>query len=135
MTQFYERHSVAPVEETLALIRQHEADRSVKRVDVNGLSVGVKSLRLRTFLHKGTTCVSCGLRASFFALERDRASAARNEPFHLNLYGVRDESEVLFTHDHILARGLEGKNNLGNTQTMCFPCNQAKSVVEAKLMS
>jgi hypothetical protein len=50
----------------------------------------------------------------------------------MNLYGMKDGNEVLFTHDHILARGLGGADDLTNSQTMCSPCNGNKSKAEGK---
>lgn len=82
-----------------------------------------KSLRLRTFYHKGTTCVECGLKASYFVKEK----SVMEEPWHLNLYGIdEDGKEVLFTHDHIMPKSKGGRDILDNTQTMCCHCNWAK---------
>lgn len=61
------------------------------------------------------------------------ATAAKDGGYHLNLWGVKDGEEVLFTHDHVLARGLGGKDNLDNTQTMCCYCNWEKGDLEAIL--
>lgn len=52
--------------------------------------------------------------------------------WHLNLYGVREDEDVLFTHDHKLARALGGADNLSNAQLMCSPCNGKKSKGETK---
>ena len=81
------------------------------------------SARLRTFIEKGTTCVRCGLQASYLSLEITEPQA--KSP-HLNLYGVKDGKEILFTRDHILPRFWGGSNSLDNSQPMCFPCNYAK---------
>lgn len=114
----------------LEAIQEALNDKSKQKVIMNGERVGVTSLRLRTFL-QSLKCSSCGLDASFFAIERDLAAAERGTPFHLNLYGIdQDGKEMLFTHDHSLARALGGSNNLTNTTTMCNYCNQAKAVGE-----
>lgn len=48
-----------------------------------------------------------------------------------DLWSVDDEGdERLFTHDHIIARSLNGKDDITNTQTMCSPCNAEKSIAE-----
>lgn len=121
----YERHSSAELEPILNLIRRG------KKEPINGISVGISSLRLRTFAFKGTKCASCGLIATHFAVERDKAAAKNNKSYHINLYGRKEYGiEVLFTHDHILARSLGGLDALDNTQTMCSPCNSKKSVWE-----
>jgi Restriction endonuclease len=96
----------------------------LKRYMINGDMIKLgKSLRLRTFYHKGTTCVKCGLEAKFFVKEK----AVPDEKYHINLYGINEEGkEVLFTHDHIMPRSKGGKDHLSNTQTMCVHCNMAK---------
>lgn len=139
----YERHSlVTDIEPVLALIRAHLDDRDPEnprkmlkklRIDINGTPVNVISLRLRTFATKGLVCAGCGLKACFFALERNHADAKVGGPFHLNLYGVRDEREVLFTQDHLHARSTGGANDLSNTRTMCCLCNKQKSIEETRL--
>jgi len=132
--QTYDRHSTAPLETIIAeiLASSHLVKTTVK-TEVNGQRVGIDSLRLRTFAHKGCKCVKCGLEAAHFAVERDLATAARGGNYHLNLWGVKDGVEVLFTHDHILARGLGGKDRIENTQTMCCFCNWEKGEVEQLL--
>ena len=106
------------------------------RVPIENYPVGVFSLRLKTFAraykkNEGKICcVACGLPAKFFAVEN---FARGHQPYaHVNLYGLKDGEEVLFTHDHTLARALGGADNLSNTTVMCSPCNSMKSVVEQK---
>lgn len=94
-----------------------------------GENVKLSSLRMRTFLTKGTVCSSCGLSAKFFAVERH--IRANHQKYHLNLYGINDEgNEILFTHDHTLARSLGGKDHINNTTTMCTVCNGIKAIKE-----
>lgn len=134
--QKYDRHSTAPINSIFAQIKAaREAfqpsgfkifDTSTVKIGVNGQVVNSTSLRLRTFLEKGTKCFCCGLEATHFAVERDLATASRNGGYHLNLWGVKDGEEVLFTHDHILARALGGKDQIENTQTACCYCNWEK---------
>ena len=131
--QKYTRHSIVSIDEVLTVIRntaQNFKDKT--RTEINGTPVGTTSLRLRTFAVHGTKCSACGLDASYFAIERCE-SRDKNIPFHLNLYGVRNGTEILFTHDHKLARSLGGKDHLSNTQTMCTICNSIKSIEETKL--
>ena len=92
---------------------------------IDDVEVKVSSLRLRCFAIHGTTCSSCKLQASFFAFENNGA-----HNWHLNLYGIRDEQEVLFTHDHTIARSQGGADKIENTTTMCAPCNHTKSLTE-----
>ena len=130
----YIRHAVAPLENIFAAIREG-ASMAKPRHTYEGFTFNVSSLRLRTFcrdvglgkLH----CASCGLKASFFAVEAF-ARNTDNKSVHANLYGVKEDGEeVLFTHDHILARALGGEDTLKNSQTMCGPCNWSKGSREA----
>ena len=106
--------------------------RAKRHVELSGTRVKVSSLRLRVFARHGTTCSSCGLVASYFAIEKPARSMVANEGWHLNLYGTRaDGSSVLFTQDHTLARSLGGADTLDNTTTMCAACNAHKSLAES----
>lgn len=98
-----------------------------KRSIFAGESVKISSLRLHTFKEKGCSCVKCGRQATFFTLERTTATS----PWNLELYGVYDDTEVLFTKDHVQPRSLGGKNHISNMQTMCVECNLAKGNTEA----
>jgi len=121
----YIRHGICTTEEILPLVKEHYGKNLPKPI-FHGHPVGVSSLRMKTFQHDGLVCRRCGLVAKFFAVE-DFYNAKAPQP-HLNLYGVNaDGEEVLFTHDHILARALGGADNLSNVQTMCSPCNNKKA--------
>lgn len=87
--------------------------------------LGLYSLRMRTFKQSGTTCVGCGANASYFAVERHRNGDTAK--YHLNLYGIINDKEVMFTCDHVVARSKGGANDLTNTQTMCITCNSNKA--------
>lgn len=81
------------------------------------------SYRLQLFKTKGITCISCGIKGSFFAKERD----SKAQSYHLNLYGYDNQhNEVLITKDHIIPVSKSGKDNLDNFQTMCVKCNVLK---------
>lgn len=135
----YIRKGRVELPEAMARITEHLHSRDKIRVEIQGHNVGVTSLRLKTFARDYNTgngllrCVTCGLHAAFFAVEVDawnKQPNAQDKP-HMNLYGVNEGGEeVLFTHDHILARGLGGRDALVNTQTMCSPCNYEKSKQE-----
>jgi len=96
------------------------------RVEVNGVPVRVASLRLLTFFKTGIKCHCCGVSATHFAIERNPQPGINNSPFHLNLWGTVEDGEILFTHDHIVAKANGGGDNLSNTQTMCLNCNMEK---------
>lgn len=130
--QTYIRHSVVSLEEGLAAISAFVQNRKKRKAVFNGITVNCNSLRLQTFYHKGLTCVTCGAKATHFAIESNQPEGSVHMGYHINMWGVTPEGEdVLFTHDHILARALGGEDILENTQTMCNPCNYAKSRGEA----
>lgn len=99
-------------------------DPAVKRVTLHGHEVRVKSLRLKNFA-KSHSCTCCGLVATHFAVEENGSD------WHLNLWAERPGmAEMLFTHDHTLARSLGGTDDEANTTTMCAKCNHKKAVGE-----
>lgn len=130
----YTRLGTASLIDVISKVHVYWNDANV-RAEVNGHSIGVSSLRMKTFgrdtrASGGIACRACGLEAEFFGIETF-ARGNQTTP-HANLYGVKDGEEILFTHDHILARALGGEDNLSNTQTMCSPCNSRKSRGEKK---
>ena len=137
--QEYDRHSKADMGMVIEMIRavMHSPNfRPTAKIkdEINGQSVKLSSLRLQTFAAHGTACHECGIEASFFAIERDLAQAARNGGYHLNLYGIdADGQDVLFTHDHAIARALGGKDSLENTRTCCYHCNNKKAGLECEI--
>lgn len=126
--QNYTRFKVVSLDQVLPLIEKHLSKKEKIKEEIDGMSANVSSLRLKCFFVHGTSCSSCGLDASFFAFETNSATNP-----HLNMYGVKDGQEVLFTQDHTLARSLGGKDHISNLTTMCNPCNAAKGAVELEL--
>lgn len=128
MTQQFERIGTLSLDEVFHYIEKHFNDFGKRKVQIKDFSVAVQSLRLRTFLKKGVQCPCCSNKGSFFAVEKTKGNAGG---YHLNLYGFdQDKNEVLFTHDHIMARGLGGEDNIDNSRTMCGPCNWSKGKIE-----
>jgi hypothetical protein len=80
----------------------------------------IKVSRFMVFKLKGTSCVACGLQATFFKKEKTIETTI------LNLYGVRGNRMVLFTRDHIIPVSRGGTNDLSNIQPMCCECNGRK---------
>src|ERR1035437_4967983 len=124
MTQRYIRSEIVPIAETIHDVKSYLKEKRARIQRPSGIWVGVSSVRMRTFAKAETSatgmkCVCCGLEATFFAVEQSPGQ----DSWHLNLYGVKDGEETLFTHDHIKARALGGADNLSNTQLMCSPCN------------
>ncbi len=110
------------------------AERTYK--EYAGFKVAMDSQRYHTFL-KGTECVTCGLKATFFALERFKKDDQTPEGrAHFNLYGVQGTREILFTKDHTTPRVHGGKDVLDNYKTMCSRCNKQKGhAMKAELRS
>ena len=114
-----------PVEEVLEIVHFHSKPSKPKDVTIGYIKVRVVNPRLKTFLYKGTRCAICGLEGKYFSLEKN------TDYWALNLYGIDTSGhEIPLTRDHILARCLGGKDNLENTQTLCYRCNQQKGKAE-----
>ena len=89
----------------------------------DGEEIKADSQRYKLFKRDGCKCCKCGLKAQYFALEKHI-----DQPrYHLNLYGVKNGKEVLFTKDHIVPKAKGGRNTMDNYQVMCITCNEAKS--------
>lgn len=130
----FERLAVLPdIEEVFERIRNDEDSMEVK-----GHTVSLKGLRLHTFATSPCCCSNpqCAHVPSYFAVERHlRSEHPEFSVFHLNLYGTDEQGkEVLFTHDHTLARGLGGADSRENTTLMCNACNFRKARMECKLV-
>ena len=135
MTQ-YNRHAVVSIDEVIrAVINQWVNLDPGKAKMSTGHRIGVTSLRMKTFgraaILGNMCCVGCGLEPKFFSIES--FARGKEQPPHANMYGQIDGKDILFTHDHILARSLGGADNLKNSQVMCSPCNSKKSIGEGKL--
>lgn len=93
----------------------------------DGRRVKMYSLRYQCFSSSGLTCVTCGLKAEYFVLEQNHLGFEQGkQSFHFNLYGKKEDIEVLFTKDHILPASKGGMDEVSNFQTMCEPCNKTK---------
>ncbi len=91
--------------------------------DIEGDLINMTSLKLQTFKENGIRCRICGCKGSYFAKEKHPG-----EPYyHLNLYALKDEREVLMTKDHIIPVAKGGRDRLNNFQTLCVECNQKKA--------
>lgn len=134
VNQKYERLMTVDIDEVINIIVAHKENSKPhnydKRVLFKGEKVKLSSLRLQTFAYKGTVCSDCGLHARFFAIERTQIASR----YHINMWGINSEGkEVLFTHDHTLARALGGADDISNTTTMCSFCNHTKGIEEKRI--
>lgn len=112
-----------PLQEVLQVLVTPEAKKdSVRRktryLFSDTLNINICSDRLWMYKTKGTDCVSCNRKGSYWNIEY----SGDNKP-HLNLYC---EDGVMMTKDHILSKKKGGKNVLENYQPMCYECNQKK---------
>ena len=92
------------------------------QVVLDGDKININSLRMLCFKVHGLSC-KCGLIGSFFAKEKH---TKKDKSYHLNLYAVRDDKEILMTKDHIIAKSNDGADHIDNLQTMCTICNLEK---------
>jgi hypothetical protein len=103
---------------------------------IPGIRTNIKSLRLKTFAVKGTSCSKCGIQATHFAIENNHRNLDTDRGeysgYHLNMWAIKDGEEILMTHDHTIARGLGGEDGINNTSTMCHDCNTKKAVEESR---
>jgi 5-methylcytosine-specific restriction endonuclease McrA len=82
----------------------------------------IKVARAKVFYKKGLTCMNCGVKGNFFALEQDKGGG-----LHLDLYGYNDDEEILITLDHIIPKSKGGLDKNINYQIMCKVCNEIKA--------
>lgn len=125
----YIRAAIYTVEEILPKVGRGRGKRNFY-VIIDGspkiVSVKMGSHRYQLFKEKGTVCVNCGLKGTYFALERHRHMTSNS--YHFNLYGIdKNGNEVMLTKDHIVPKAAGGPNRLSNYQTMCGPCNREKA--------
>lgn len=92
---------------------------------INDVNVKITSQRYPVF-KKNSKCVCCGLEASYLLIDKKKSENENTENYHLNMYGLKDGNEMLFTKDHIIPKTKGGKNIQSNYQTMCENCNFEK---------
>lgn len=121
----YNRKKIYSIEETFNLLGDRifitYPRRKYDKFDDE--EIRINSQRYQLFKAKGTTCVTCGLKGTYFALEK----AGKTERYHLNLYGIdKNGKEIMITKDHIIPKSKGGLDKLENYQVMCECCNSRK---------
>lgn len=91
------------------------------------IEIDLRTYKFRTFKRKGINCAFCGIKGSFFALEKNKKDKVSN--FNLQLYALDNNgNEILMTRDHIIPLSKGGrKSSVSNSQPMCYDCNQKKA--------
>ena len=116
----YETKNIYSVEYVNNILKNRlEVDKKIK---MDGCFIK-RSQRYLLFTRDEQVCVECGMKASFWALQKDKG----NDKYHLNLYGIDSLNRIkLFTKDHIIPKSKGGFNTLENYQIMCSKCNADK---------
>ena len=97
----YVRKSIHSIEEVLSKTIMDDTKGRNDLIEFDGDKIHMASDRYKTFLTSGTKCVNCGLKAKYFAKERNW----KHIQYHFNLYGTdANNEEVLFTKDHIIPK-------------------------------
>lgn len=122
----YMRKGIFTIEEVLSQIHAGYAL-------FDGDVINMQSQRYQVF-SKSITCVSCGIKATHFAKERNSSADGifpKRTKWHFNLYTTKFNpwTEIMMTKDHIVPRSKGGPDKLENYQTMCQPCNSRKGNV------
>ncbi|MBC7660550.1 MAG: HNH endonuclease [Chitinophagaceae bacterium] len=122
------RKELLPIKDVLAHVRFTPKELSAQSHPeamklIAGDLINVTSLKLQTFKENGTRCRICGAKGEYFAKEK-----YSDQPYyHLNLYCLKSEEEVLMTKDHIIPIAKGGRDRLNNFQTLCVDCNKKKA--------
>lgn len=118
MVKSFTRGGVLPLT-YLVNLKPYQKEREY--VIINDCKIKITSQRYEVF-NISHTCPDCGLVASFLAYEKP----LNCETYHINMYGIKDNEEILFTKDHIYPKSKGGANAISNYRTMCEFCNKEK---------
>ena len=97
-----------------------------KKKSLGGKRIRRTNKRLEVFRRYGTDCVYCGLKGTFFAVERHK-KGLRNSEWHINLYAeVQTGGFRIMTMDHVKPKSKGGSNGIQNLRPACSRCNSEK---------
>lgn len=122
----HKRAGTVPIRQIFDLM-----DSGIKSTELFGLNIKLDCQKLKVFKRE-PCCVGCGLKPAYFAIECCVYAPKTKDHFmsnyyYLELYGVRNGEEILFTQDHIRPKSKGGGTVMANLQTMCTYCNMVKS--------
>ena len=126
MAKNYIRAGKIPLDLGVKLLQKWQKENWTGLEPFKKVNIKKKSKRYVLFLRykDKLKCVTCGAKATYFAVEKD---PYQGETYHLNLYGINNEGQqILFTKDHITPKSKGGKNTQSNYQLMCNECNSIK---------
>lgn len=103
-----------------------------KKNTLGGKRVHRSSKKMKVFKEHGTDCIYCGVKGSFFAVERHKKGARKTE-WHLNLYAKLPTGGArLMTMDHVKPKSKGGSNQVNNLRPACEYCNTRKGSLPLK---
>lgn len=130
----YKRKHVTSIKHVMDIIgntRIRSRNPNPQIIVVNDETIRINTDRMRRFCtdykeNGKIVCKQCGLEASIFAVEKPRKYDKSH--WSLNLYGIVNGKNILFTLDHIIPKSRGGsKKSLTNHETLCKICNETKA--------
>lgn len=107
--------------------------RKGKYIVFNGIKIRCYSRKFYFFQeqyekYKSITCPMCGLKADYFRITPTGSFDNKmNAHYTFNLFGVKDNQQIMFDLDHIHPVAKGGKNVKNNLRILCHNCNNSKA--------
>ena len=107
--------------------------RKGKYIIFNGIKIRCYSRKFCFFQQqyqqkKYIECPICGLKADYFRITPTGSfDNNMNAHYTFNLFGVKDNKQILFDLDHIQPVAKGGKNTKNNLRILCHQCNNSKA--------